>query len=113
MAQQNKTVYGMTAASGKAVPFTSPVTIVTVVADAAIWVKLGNGDTPSAPSQTPTTGLSAGAIMDGWQRLKANQVFTWGVEAPLTPAAPGGIYDYFTHLLIWAEGAGNVVINAH
>lgn len=111
--QQLKTVQGMTAASGKNVTFSTPVTIINIVADATIWVKVGKGDVPTAPSQIPTTGLSAGAIVDGWNKIKANQPFTYGVETPLTPEKPGGINDYFDWMQVWAVGAGDVVINAH
>lgn len=70
---------------------------------------------PTAPVATPAPG--AGNVAD-YYHMAANETIRIGYEAPLGavkfPNMVDNTYvDATQYLLVWSEGAGDLVINAH
>lgn len=113
MATNVQKTLSMAAGAGYSVALGKDCGFVNLLAKADCYVKVVssyNGDSTTAPVASPAPG--AGATAE-WIHLAASgEQFVYDFSKGFQSAAPSFPSDRMTTVLVWAIGAGDLVINA-
>lgn len=112
MATNVQKTHNMAAGAGYSIALGQDCGFVNILAKADCWVKVVssyNGDSTTAPVATPAPAAGQTA---NWIHLAASgEQFVYDFSKGFQSAAPSFPSDRMTTVLVWAIGAGDLVIN--
>lgn len=112
MATNVQKTHSMAAGAGYSIALGQDCGFVNLLAKAECYIKVvssHNGDSTTAPVATPAPAAGATA---NWIHLAASgESFTYDFSKGFQSDATSFPYDRMTTVLVWAVGAGDLVIN--